>query len=79
MPKLMALLKEVKPDFKLPTIKSSPVQPKTPKVSSIKKIFAFWNGKKYTGLFISFHTPYTCSLWLNGSSDIKIHKIPNLH
>ena len=33
----MALLKEVKPDFKLPTIKSSPVQPKTPKVSSIKK------------------------------------------
>ena len=37
VPKLMALLKEVKPDFKLPTIKNSPAQPKTPKVTSIKK------------------------------------------
>ena len=32
----MSLLKEVKPDFKLPTIKNSPVQPKTPKIPSIK-------------------------------------------
>ena len=26
----------------------------------------------YTGLVVSFHTPETCLLWINGSSDYKV-------